>query len=53
MAIFGDPEYEISTGLHEKIGPCNLRMEQKTMFTLITGEVCRNKYEIRLNCGEK
>jgi hypothetical protein len=45
MALFGDPEYEISVGVHEKIGPCNELQEQKTMMTLITGETAkRRKY---------
>jgi len=39
MAIFGNPENEVSVGLHEKIGPCDEWIEQKTLFTLVTGEV--------------
>jgi len=39
MAIFGNPENEISVGLHETVGPCDEWEEQKTLFTLITGEV--------------
>jgi len=43
MVLFGDPEYEVSVGLHEKIGPCDDIMEQKTMFTLITGETSKRR----------
>lgn len=39
MAIYGDPEHEISVGLHEKIGPCDEWTEQETILTLINGQV--------------
>lgn len=39
MALFGNPEHEISVGLHEKIGPCDEWQEQITIFTLVTGQV--------------
>lgn len=46
MALYGDPEHEVSVGLHEKIGPCNEKMELQTLFTLVTGEVrsCQFSY---------
>lgn len=40
MAVLGNPEDEVSVGLHETVGPCDEWIEQKTAFTLITGEVC-------------
>lgn len=40
MALWGDPEHEVSVGLHEKIGPCDDWIELDTIFTLFTGEVC-------------
>ncbi|OXA45718.1 uncharacterized protein LOC110856826 [Folsomia candida] len=43
MALYGDPQHEVSVGLHEKIGPCNEMMELKTMFTLITGETAERR----------
>lgn len=39
MAIWGNPENEVSVGLHETIGPCDEYLEQKTMYTLVTGKV--------------
>jgi hypothetical protein len=43
MAIYGNPEDEVSVGLHEKLGPCDQWMEQKTLFTLVTGEVNKRR----------
>lgn len=39
MALFGNPESEVAVGLHEKVGPCDEWVEQKTMYTLVTGQV--------------
>lgn len=39
MAIFGLPENEVSVGFHERIGPCDDWIEQRTLFTLVTGRV--------------
>jgi len=54
MVIFGKPEHEISVGLHEKVGPCDEWIEQKTAFTLITGEANkRRKYLCLKDYDEK
>jgi hypothetical protein len=39
MVVFGDPDYEVAVGLHEKIGPCDEWIEMPTVFTLVTGKV--------------
>jgi len=54
MAVFGDPEHEVSVGLHEKVGPCNEWMDLQTMFTLVTGKTAkRRKYLCATDYDEK